>query len=61
MCTFHPTEIWFSSLRQADALQSNQSAQRLFSFLYGESILPSLGIQEIPANDINLTPRLLKK
>ena len=40
---------------------NNQSAHRLFSFLYGESVLPSLGIQEIPANDINLTPRLLKK
>ena len=40
---------------------NNQSAHRLFSFLYGDSILPSLGIQEIPANDINLTPRLLKK
>ena len=40
---------------------NNQSANRLFSFLYGESILPSLGIREIPANDINLTPRLLKK
>ena len=31
---------------------NNQSANRLFSFLYGESLLPSLGIQEIPANDI---------
>lgn len=40
---------------------NNQSAHRLFSFLYGETILPSFGIQEIPANDINLTPRLLKK
>lgn len=40
---------------------NNQSAHRLFSFFYGETILPSLGIQEIPANDINLTPHLLKK
>ena len=40
---------------------NNQSAHQLFSFLYGDSILPSLGIQEISANDINLTPRLLKK
>lgn len=39
----------------------NQSAYRLFSFFYGESVLPSLGVQEIPANDINLTPRLLNK
>ena len=39
----------------------NQSAYRLFSFFYGESVLPSLGIYEIPANDINLTPRLLNK
>ena len=31
---------------------NNQPANRLFSFLYGESLLPSLGIQEIPANDI---------
>ena len=40
---------------------NNQSAYQLFSFLYGETILPSLGIHEIPANNINLTPRLLKK
>lgn len=40
---------------------NNQSAHRLFSFLYGDSVLPSLGIQDIPANDTNLTPRLLKK
>ena len=39
----------------------NQSAYRLFSFFYGESVLPTLGIYEIPANDINLTPRLLNK
>ena len=39
----------------------NQSAYRLFSFLCGESVLPSLGIQELPANDINLTPRLFQK
>lgn len=39
----------------------NQSAYRLFSFFYGESVLPLLGIYEIPANDINLTPRLLNK
>ena len=39
----------------------NQSAYRLFSFFYGESVLSSLGIHEIPANDINLTPRLLNK
>ena len=39
----------------------NRSAHRLFSFFYGEDVLPLLGIQEIPANDINLTPRLLNK
>jgi len=40
---------------------NNQSAYRLFSFLYGDSVLPSLGIYEISANDINLTPRLINK
>ena len=40
---------------------NNRSAHQLFSFLYGDSVLSSLGIQEIPDNDINLTPRLLKK
>ena len=40
---------------------NNQSAHRLFSFLYGDTILPSLGIQEIPANDINLTPPTAQK
>ena len=69
-----PKGTSFDHLQQSDILRmmshinsytrkklNNQSAHRLFSFLYGETILPSLGIQEIPANDINLTPRLLKK
>ena len=38
----------------------NQSAYQVFSFLYGDDILPRLGIQAIPSNAINLTPRLLK-
>ena len=69
-----PKGTSFDHLQQSDVLLmmshmnsytrkklNNQSAHRLFSFLYGETILPSLGIQKIPANDINLTPRLLKK
>lgn len=69
-----PKGTSFDSLQQRDILLmmshinsytrkklNNQSANRLFSFLYGETILPNLGIQYIPANDINLTPRLLKK
>ena len=69
-----PKGTSFDHLQQSDILRmmshinsytrkklNNQSAHRLFSFLYGETILPSFGIQEIPANDINLTPRLLKK
>ena len=69
-----PKGTSFDSLQQRDILLmmshinsytrkklNNQSANRLFSFLYGETILPNLGIQDIPANDINLTPRLLKK
>lgn len=69
-----PKGTSFDHLQQSDILRmmshinsytrkklNNQSAHRLFSFLYGETILPSLGIQEIPANNINLTPRLLKK
>ena len=69
-----PKGTSFDNLQQSDILLmmshinsytrkklNNQSAHRLFSFLYGETILPTLGIQEIPANDINLTPRLLKK
>lgn len=69
-----PKGTSFDHLQQSDILRmmshinsytrkklNNQSAHRLFSFFYGETILPSLGIQEIPANDINLTPRLLKK
>ena len=69
-----PKGTSFDSLQQSDILLmmshinsytrkklNNQSANRLFSFLYGETILPNLGIQDIPANDINLTPRLLKK
>lgn len=69
-----PKGTSFDSLQQRDILLmmshinsytrkklNNQSANRLFSFLYGETILPNPGIQDIPANDINLTPRLLKK
>lgn len=69
-----PKGTSFDSLQQRDILLmmshinsytrkklNNQSANRLFSFLYGETILPNLGIQDISANDINLTPRLLKK
>ena len=39
---------------------NNQSAFDLFSFLNGEDILNKLGIQSIPADEINLTPLLLK-
>ena len=69
-----PKGTSFDHLQQSDILRmmshinsytrkklNNQSANRLFSFLYDETILPNLGIQDIPANDINLTPRLLKK
>jgi IS30 family transposase len=40
---------------------NNQSARQLFSFLHGGDILTTLGIKEIPSNEINLTPLLLKK
>ncbi len=39
----------------------NRSANQLFSFLHSEGILKSLGISEIPSDQINLTPLLLKK
>lgn len=40
---------------------NNRSAHQLLSFFYGEEILDKLNIRLIPANDINLTPKLLKK
>ncbi|MBA4688258.1 MAG: IS30 family transposase, partial [Candidatus Galacturonibacter soehngenii] len=40
---------------------NNQSAHQLFSFLNSEEILDKLSIKRIPANEINLTPLLLKK
>ena len=40
---------------------NNQSAHQLFSFLNNEEILNTLNIKSIPANEINLTPLLLKK
>lgn len=40
---------------------NNQSAHQLFSFLNSEEILEQLSIKLIPANEINLTPLLLKK
>ena len=40
---------------------NNQSAHQLFSFLNSVEILDKLNIKLIPANEINLTPLLLKK
>ena len=40
---------------------NDRSANQLFSFFYGEDTLHKLGIKAIPANEINLTPYLLKK
>ena len=40
---------------------NNQSSHQLFSFLNSEEILEKLSIKRIPANEINLTPLLLKK
>ena len=40
---------------------NNRSAHQLFSFFYGEEILARLDIRQIPANSINLPPKLLKK
>ena len=40
---------------------NNQSAHQLFRFLNSEEILEKLSIKPIPANEINLTPLLLKK
>ena len=40
---------------------NNQSSHQLFSFLNSEEILEKLSIKLIPANEINLTPLLLKK
>lgn len=40
---------------------NNQSSHQLFSFLNSEEILEKLNIKLIPANEINLTPLLLKK
>lgn len=39
----------------------NRSAYQLLSFLYGDDILAKLNAKLILANDINLTPKLLKK
>ena len=40
---------------------NNRSAYRLFSTLHSEEILEKLHQKLIPANEINLTPMLLKK
>lgn len=40
---------------------NNQSSHELFSFLNGRELLEKLNIKLIPANEINLTPLLLKK
>ena len=39
----------------------NRSAYQLLSFLYGDDILAKLNAKLILADDINLTPKLLKK
>ena len=40
---------------------NSRSAYQLFDFIYGDDILPKLNIREIEANDIVLSPKLLKK
>lgn len=40
---------------------NDKTSFQVFSFLYGDAILPRLGITEIPANDVTLKPYLLKK
>lgn len=40
---------------------NSRSAYQLFSFIYGDDILPKLNIREIEPNDIVLSPKLLKK
>jgi transposase, IS30 family len=40
---------------------NDQSTYQLFSFLNGGETLEKLDIKLIPANEINLTPLLLKK
>lgn len=40
---------------------NDRSPLQLFSFLHGEEILMKLKLSQIPLNDINLTPVLLKK
>ena len=40
---------------------NNQSPYQLFSFFYGEDLLSLLHINQISPNDINLTPKLLKR
>jgi len=40
---------------------NNKNPFDMFSFIYGDGILPRLDIQKIPANEILLKPALLKK
>jgi IS30 family transposase len=40
---------------------NNQSAHQLFSFLNSEEPIEKLNLKLVPANEINLTPLLLKK
>ena len=40
---------------------NSRSAYQLFSFIYGDDILPKLNIREIEPNDIVLSPKLLRK
>ena len=38
----------------------NKSPYEVFTFQYGENILPALGLKRIPADEIILTPKLFK-
>ena len=40
---------------------NSRSANQLFSFIYGDDILPKLNIREIEPNDIIMSPKLLRK
>ncbi len=39
----------------------NKSPYDIFAFQYGKDILDAFGLQRIPADEINLTPRLMKQ
>ena len=57
----YPEALEYAINSYSKAKFGNKSPYDVFAFQYGKKILKSLGIQKISADEITLTPKLLKR